>query len=80
MAASLLQKIDNHLHEPNIGPLIGITLHATKSLTFLRRDNVVLAALHVGGDLPSETRDQLASLVEKLSHTYSESEATHVHH
>jgi predicted regulator of Ras-like GTPase activity (Roadblock/LC7/MglB family) len=80
MAASLLQKIDNHLHEPNIGPLIGITLHATKSLTFQRRDNVVLAALHVGGDLPSETRDQLASLVEKLSHTYSESEATHVHH
>jgi predicted regulator of Ras-like GTPase activity (Roadblock/LC7/MglB family) len=80
MAASLLQKIDNHLHEPNIGPLLGITLHATKSLTFLRRDNIVLAALHAGGGLPAETRNKLTSLVENLSHTYSESEATHVHH
>jgi predicted regulator of Ras-like GTPase activity (Roadblock/LC7/MglB family) len=80
MAASLLQKIDNHLHEPNIGPLVGMTLHATKSLTFLRRNNIVLAALHAGGGLPTETREKLTSLVEKLSHTYSESEATHVHH
>jgi predicted regulator of Ras-like GTPase activity (Roadblock/LC7/MglB family) len=80
MAASLLQKIDNHLHEPNIGPLLGMTLHATKSLTFLRRENIVLAALHAGGGLPAETRDKLTSLVENLSHTYSESEDTHVHH
>jgi predicted regulator of Ras-like GTPase activity (Roadblock/LC7/MglB family) len=80
VAASLLQKIDNHLHEPKIGPLLGITLHAGKSITFLRRDNIVLAALHSGDDLPRETRDKLAALTEKLSRTYAESEPSHVHH
>jgi hypothetical protein len=80
VAASLLQKIDNHLHEPKIGPLVGMTLHAAKSITFLRRDNIVLAALHSGDDLPNETRDKLATLVEKLSRTYAESEPAHVYH
>lgn len=80
LAASLLQKIDNHLHEPKIGPLVGMTLHAAKSITFLRRDNIVLAALHSGDDLPTGTREKLATLVEKLSRTYAESEPAHVHH
>jgi predicted regulator of Ras-like GTPase activity (Roadblock/LC7/MglB family) len=80
VAASLLQKIDNHLHEPKIGPLLGMTLHAAKSITFLRRDNIVLAALHSGDDLPSATREKLVTLVEKLSRTYAESESAHVNH
>jgi predicted regulator of Ras-like GTPase activity (Roadblock/LC7/MglB family) len=80
VAASLLQKIDNHLHEPKIGPLVGMTLHADKSITFLRRDNIVLAALHGGDDLPTATREKLVTLVEKLSRTYAESEPAHVHH
>jgi predicted regulator of Ras-like GTPase activity (Roadblock/LC7/MglB family) len=80
VAASLLQKIDNHLHEPKIGPLIGMTLHAANSITFLRRDNIVLAALHSGDDLPTATREQLVLLVEKLSRTYAEPESVHVDH
>ena len=80
VAASLLQKIDNHLHEPKIGALVGMTLHAAKSITFLRRDNIVLAALHSGDDLPNGTREKLVTLVEKLSRTYAESEPAHVDH
>jgi predicted regulator of Ras-like GTPase activity (Roadblock/LC7/MglB family) len=80
VAASLLQKIDNHLHEPKIGPLVGMTLHAAKSITFVRRDNIVLAALHGGDDLPNGTREKLVTLVEKLSRTYAESEPAHVDH
>jgi predicted regulator of Ras-like GTPase activity (Roadblock/LC7/MglB family) len=80
VAASLLQRIDNHLHEPKIGPLVGMTLHAAKSITFLRRDNIVLAALHSGDDLPTATREKLVTLVEKLSRTYAESEPVHVDH
>ncbi len=80
VAPSVLQKIDKHMVLSRLGPLRAVTLHAGKSpVTFLMHGNICLAALHAGDDeLPSESRNQLATMVEKLSRTYSKPEPAHV--
>ncbi len=82
VAPSVLQKIDKHMVLSRLGPLRAVTLHAGKSpVTFLMHGNICLAALHAGGDeLPSESRNQLATMVEELSRTYSQPEPAHVDH
>ena len=81
VAPSVLQKIDNHMAGAKLGPLTAVTLHAGKSpITFLRHGNICLAALHAGDELPSESRNQLAAMVEELSRTYSQPEPAHVDH
>ena len=82
VAPSVLQKIDKHMVGVRLGPLRAVTLHAGKSpVTFLMHGNICLAALHAGGDeLPSESRNQLATMVEELSRTYSQPEPAHVDH
>jgi len=82
VAPSVLQKIDKHMVSVRLGPLRAVTLHAGKSpVTFLMHGNICLAALHAGGDeLPSESRNQLATMVEELSRTYSQPEPAHVDH
>src|SRR6266487_341642 len=78
--AQLEEKIDKHMVLSRLGPLRAVTLHAGKSpVTFLMHGNICLAALHAGDDeLPSESRNQLATMVEKLSRTYSKPEPAHV--
>ncbi|PYK93811.1 MAG: hypothetical protein DME36_08060 [Verrucomicrobia bacterium] len=82
VAPSVLQKIDKHMVGVRLGPLRAVTLHAEKSpVTFLMHGNICLAALHAGDDeLPSESRNQLATMVEELSRTYSQPEPAHVDH
>ena len=81
MLPSVLQKIDNHLFETKLGPLNALTLYTIKApLTFLRRGDICLALLHAESDLPAATRDQLVSIAEELSQTYSEQQPTHVDH
>jgi predicted regulator of Ras-like GTPase activity (Roadblock/LC7/MglB family) len=79
MLPSVWQKIDTHLAETKFGVLQTLTLHTAKaSFTFVRRDNICLALLHAESDLPVAGRDQLVSIVEQLSHTYSDQQ--HVDH
>jgi predicted regulator of Ras-like GTPase activity (Roadblock/LC7/MglB family) len=81
MAPGVLQKIDKHLLETKLGALNALTLQTAKApITFFMRGNIFLAVLHAGGELAAESRDQLVLMIEQLSHTYSESEPTHVDH
>ncbi len=81
VAPSVLQKIERHMVGVRLGPLRAVTLHAGKSaVTFFMHGNICLAALHAGDELPSESRNQLATMVEELSQIYSEPEPAHVDH
>jgi hypothetical protein len=81
MAPAVLQKIDKHVSETKLGALNALTLQTAKGpLTFLMRGNIFLAVLHAGGELSAGTHEQLTTMVEQLSHTYSEPEAAHVDH
>jgi predicted regulator of Ras-like GTPase activity (Roadblock/LC7/MglB family) len=81
MAPSILQKIDKHLLETKLGALTALTLQTAKApLSFFMRGNIFLAVLHAGSELAAESRDQLALMIEELTHTYSESEPANVDH
>jgi predicted regulator of Ras-like GTPase activity (Roadblock/LC7/MglB family) len=81
MAPSLLQKIDKHMRESKLGPLVTMTLYsADVALSFFAKGNICLAALHGAEALAPGARAQLAGLVEKLSHTYAQPETSHVDH
>lgn len=72
MAPSLMQRIENHMVETNLGPLRGMTLSCVKAaVTFFMHENLCLAALHERGDLTSEVREKLARVVHELSRKYS---------
>ena len=58
-----------------------MTLHcALSTVTFFRYENICLAALHANGELTGDVRERLTKMVERLSRTYSQPEASHVHH
>ena len=79
IAPSMLQKLDQHMRETTLGLLTAMTLYSANSgLTFFAKGNICLTALHDGGSLASQTRAQLAELVEKLSRTYAQPETSHV--
>jgi predicted regulator of Ras-like GTPase activity (Roadblock/LC7/MglB family) len=82
MAPMLLQRIDQHMVESQLGPLASMTLHsATSAITFFMKENICLAALHDDATgLTSDARTQLGELAEELSHAYAQSEASHVDH
>ena len=72
MAPSLMQRIENHMVETNLGPLRGMTLSCVKgAVTFFMHENLCLAALHASGELTSEVREKLARVVHELSRKYS---------
>jgi len=72
MAPSLMQRIENHMVETNLGPLRGMTLSCAKgAVTFFMHENLCLAALHASGELTSEVREKLARVVHELSRKYS---------
>lgn len=72
MAPSLLQRVENHMVETNLGPLQGMTLSCVKgAVTFFMHENLCLAALHASGELTSEVREKLARVVHELSRKYS---------
>jgi predicted regulator of Ras-like GTPase activity (Roadblock/LC7/MglB family) len=73
MAPSLIQRIENHMVETNLGALRGMTLSCTGgSITFFMHDNLCLAALHKEGSLSSDVYTRLDGVVLELSKTYSQ--------
>lgn len=72
MAPGLLQRIENHMVETQLGALRGMTLSCAKAaITFFMHDNLCLAALHGKEQLGAEVRDQLGLTVQELSRQYS---------
>lgn len=72
MAPSLLQRIENHMVETQLGALRAMTLSCAKAaITFFMHDNLCLAALHAKEELAVETRDRLGLTVQELSRQYS---------
>ncbi len=72
MAPALMQRIENHIVDTKLGLLRGMTLSCVKgAITFLMHENLCLAALHAGHDLPGETREKLSRVVHELSRKYS---------
>jgi predicted regulator of Ras-like GTPase activity (Roadblock/LC7/MglB family) len=82
MAPMVLQRIDQHMVESQLGPLASMTLHsATSAITFFMKENICLAALHDdAAGLSSDARAQLGALAEELSHAYAQEEASNVDH
>jgi len=81
MAPALLERIDQHVRETKLGSLTAVTLYTSGSaLSFFAHGNICLTALHAEGSLVPKTRTQIAELVEKLSHTYAQTEKPHVDH
>ncbi len=72
MAPSLLQRVENHLVDTQLGLLRGMTLSCLKgAITFYMHENLCLAALHSDLDLPGKTREKLSRIVHELSRKYS---------
>lgn len=72
MAPALMQRIENHLVDTKLGALRGMTLSCAKgAITFYMHENLCLAALHAGLDLPGATREKLSRIVHELSRKYS---------
>jgi hypothetical protein len=81
MAPSLLQRIERHLLDTKLGSLTAVTLHCAKSpMTFFMQGNICLTVLHAGGNLASETQNELAKMTKDLSRTYAQPETAHVDH
>lgn len=72
MAPSMLQRIENHMVETQLGALRAMTLSCAKAaVTFFMHDNLCLAALHGQEELALDTRDRLGRAVQELSRQYS---------
>jgi hypothetical protein len=74
IAPALIDKIDNHLEDTRLGGLVAMSLHCgDSSLTFFKQDKLCLTAWHKNGqDLSTETREQLAQLLQQVSQAYPE--------
>ncbi|MBA3274015.1 MAG: hypothetical protein H0T11_09120 [Chthoniobacterales bacterium] len=72
MAPSLLQRVENHMVETQLGALRAMTLSCAKAaITFFMHDNLCLAALHAKDELAADIRDRLGRAVQELSRQYS---------
>lgn len=72
MAPSLMQRVENHMLETNLGELRAMTLSCSRgSISFLMHENLCLAVLHAKDDLTAEVRERLAHIVHELSEKYS---------
>jgi predicted regulator of Ras-like GTPase activity (Roadblock/LC7/MglB family) len=73
MAPSLLQRIEKHMADTNLGALKSLTLHCEKSgVTFFTQGNICLTALHSQEGLGRETETKLAEMTSELSRTYAQ--------
>jgi predicted regulator of Ras-like GTPase activity (Roadblock/LC7/MglB family) len=77
MAPSLLQKIDKHMPETNLGALTAMTLHCSKKqLSFFMNGNVCLTVMHEEPELEPVTQEQLAEMSRELAQTFAQPENT----
>jgi predicted regulator of Ras-like GTPase activity (Roadblock/LC7/MglB family) len=72
MAPALLQRVENHMVETQLGALRAMTLSCAKAaITFFMHENLCLAALHAKEELNADIRDRLGRTVKELSRQYS---------
>ena len=72
LAPSILQRMETHVAETQLGALRAMKLCCAQAdITFVLQGNLCLAALHAGGELPPETSEELGRIVQELSRKYS---------
>lgn len=72
VAPSVLQKIEKHMLEANLGDLNAMTLHCSKnSLTFFMQGNVCMTVLHSDHKLEQVTQEQLADMTKELAKIFT---------
>jgi len=81
MAPTMLQKLQKHMSETQLGPLSSMTVHGEKSpVTFFGAGDLCLTAVHNGVELSAESRRELGRITQELLRTYPKVETPHVHH
>src|SRR5438105_2857456 len=81
LAPTMLQKLQKHMCETQLGPLRSMTVHGEKSpVTFFGAGDLCLTAVHNGGELSAESRRELSRITQELSRTYPKVETPHVDH
>ena len=81
VAPTMLKKLERHMCETQLGPLICMTVHGEKSpITFFSAGNLCLTAVHNGCELSAESRRELSRITQELSRTYPQLETAHVNH
>jgi predicted regulator of Ras-like GTPase activity (Roadblock/LC7/MglB family) len=81
LAPTLLQKLEKHMLETQLGALRGLTIHGEKTpVSFFVSGNICLTAVHDGAELTAESRRELNRITEELSRTYAQPETVHVDH
>src|SRR5437773_1306751 len=81
VAPTMLQKLQKHMCETQLGPLRSMTVHGEKSpVTFFGAGDLYLTAVHNGVELSAESRRELGRITQELSRTYPKVETPHVDH
>jgi predicted regulator of Ras-like GTPase activity (Roadblock/LC7/MglB family) len=81
MAPTLLQKVEKHMLETQLGALTCLTVYGEEApVTFFAFGNVCLTAMHGAAELTAETRRELATITKELSRTYAQPGTAHVDH
>src|SRR5438552_273627 len=81
VAPTMLQKLQKHMCETQLGPLSSMTVHGEKSpVTFFGAGDLYLTAVHNGVELSAESRRELGRITQELSRTYPKVETPHVDH
>jgi predicted regulator of Ras-like GTPase activity (Roadblock/LC7/MglB family) len=81
VAPTMLQKLQKHMCETQLGPLRSMTVHGEKSpVTFFGAGDLCLTAVHNGVELSAESRRELGRITQELSRTYPKVETPHVDH
>jgi predicted regulator of Ras-like GTPase activity (Roadblock/LC7/MglB family) len=81
VAPSVLNRLEAHLSDTDIGNLDALTLHCGKStVTFFKHANICMTALHTNGELTDEVRRALKRMLSELSRIYPQTETSHVDH
>jgi len=72
VAPSVLQKIEKHMLEGNLGDLNAMTLHCSKnSLTFFMQGNVCMTVLHSDHKLEQVVQEQLTDMTKELAKIFT---------
>jgi predicted regulator of Ras-like GTPase activity (Roadblock/LC7/MglB family) len=81
VAPTMLQKLQKHMCETQLGPLSSMTVHGEKSpVTFFGAGDLCLTAVHNGVELSAESRRELGRITQELSRTYPKVDTPHVDH
>jgi predicted regulator of Ras-like GTPase activity (Roadblock/LC7/MglB family) len=81
VAPTMLQKLQKHMCETQLGPLSSMTVHGERSpVTFFGAGDLCLTAVHNGVELSAESRRELGRITQELSRTYPKVETPHVDH